>query len=76
MRVSHGGDESIVVTTGQDPDFVVCDLVDQTVFIINPLGPTSGKLVFERLRFDYAAEGIGSRFLDQPEDWSAFLRSC
>lgn len=58
----------IMISAGENSDFLARHLIDQSVFIVDALGPATGQLMFEWLGLADAAEGIGLRFLNEPED--------
>jgi len=63
----------VMVATGQDPDFVFFDFIDQAVFPIDAPGPAAGKLMFERLGFASAVERVSLNFFYQLDNAQCFF---
>jgi hypothetical protein len=47
-----------MVTTSQYPELIRSNLINQPMFIIDPLRPTAGEFVFQRFWFSNATEWI------------------
>ena len=58
----------VVVTTGENADFILLDLIDKAVLLVNAARPAAGKFMFERFGLAGAAKRITLDFLDQLED--------
>src|SRR5947209_1410681 len=64
---------SVVVPTRQNSDLLLLDLVDQAVFLVDPLRPATRQLVLEWLGFANAAERVVLGLLDQPKEAKGLL---
>lgn len=58
----------IVVSTSEHSNLVFRYLIDQTVLLVDPLGPASDKLMFERLRLSNSTKRIGLEFSDEAKN--------
>ena len=56
-----------MVAAREDSDFVFDDLVNEAMFVVDSLGPTTGQFVFERFGFADSAERVRLRFDDQTD---------
>ena len=58
----------VVKSSLQDDDVFAFDLVDQTVLLVDPPGPASGKHVTQGLRFADPIEGLAKDVRNQAID--------
>ncbi len=65
---------SIVVAARQYSYRVAPNLVDKSMFLINPSGPATLQVVFQRFRLAWTGKGFPLNVPDQPND-SECLRS-
>ena len=63
----------VVITTSENTNRLVKNLVDKPMLIVNALRPATSKLMFERLWFADSPERIALRFLNQANQTECFL---
>src|ERR1022692_1057238 len=59
---------SVMISTGEDSDFVLLHLVDEAVFPIDSSGPAAFQFMFQWLRFSGPAERLPLDIPDQAND--------
>lgn len=64
---------SIVVTACRDSDFLLKNLIDEPMLLVDAFRPATCQLMLERFRLADAAERIVLRFLDQPNEAQRLL---
>jgi hypothetical protein len=57
-----------MVTTSENSYFIVCNLVNDSVFFINAPRPAAAEFVFERFGFADAGEWFALDFFNQADD--------
>jgi hypothetical protein len=57
-----------VIATGEDSDFVIPNLIDQTMFLVDSPRPATGQLVFKRFRPSLARKWIAMNILHEFDD--------
>lgn len=58
----------IVVAAGENADFILLDLIDRPMLLIDAAGPAAGEFMLERFGFAGAGEWISLDFTNQLED--------
>ena len=62
-----------MVAAREDSDFVFEDLIDEAMFVVDSLGPTTGQFVFEWFGLADPAERVRLCFDDQADDSQRLL---
>ena len=62
-----------MVAAREDSDFVFDDLVNESMFVVDSLGPATGQFVFEWFGLADPAERVRLRFDDQTDDAQCLL---
>lgn len=57
-----------MVAAGENADFILLDLIDKPMLLIDAAGPAAGEFMLEWFGFAGASEWISLDFLDQLED--------